>query len=173
MEEFLQVGAIANTHGIAGEVKVFPMTDDIKRFKKLKEVYLDTGKERKLLHVTSCKFVKNQPVLKFKEFSNINEVEMYKRKGLFVTRDQAVPLEKDEYFIADLIGLQAESDEGEDLGELSDVLQTGANDVYVLSKEGTDDILLPAIKECVKEVDLENGKIIVHLLPGLRELNEK
>ena len=149
------------------------MTDDIKRFKKLKEVYLDTGKERKLLHVVSCKFVKNQPVLRFKEFSNINEVEMYKRKGLFVTRDQAVPLEKDEYFIADLIGLQAESDEGEDLGELSDVLQTGANDVYVLSKEGTDDLLLPAIKECVKEVDLENGKIIVHLLPGLRELNEK
>ena len=80
MEEFLQVGAIANTHGIAGEVKVFPMTDDIKRFKKLKEVYLDTGKERKLLHVVSCKFVKNQPVLRFKEFSNINEVEMYKRK---------------------------------------------------------------------------------------------
>ena len=173
MEEFLQVGAIANRHGSAGEVKVFPMTDDIKRFKKLKEVYLDTGKERKLLHVVSCKFVKNQPVLRFKEFSNINEVEMYKRKGLFVTRDQAVPLEKDEYFIADLIGLQAESDEGEDLGELSDVLQTGANDVYVLSKEGTDDILLPAIRECVKEVDLENGKIIVHLLPGLRELNEK
>ena len=173
MEEFLQVGVITATHGIHGEVKVFPMTDDIKRFKKLKEVYLDTGKERKLLHVTSCKFVKNQPVLKFKEFSNINEVEMYKRKGLFVTRDQAVPLEKDEYFIADLIGLQAESDEGEDLGELSDVLQTGANDVYVLSKEGTDDILLPAIRECVKEVDLENGKIIVHLLPGLRELNEK
>ena len=173
MEEFLQVGVITATHGIHGEVKVFPMTDDIKRFKKLKEVYLDTGKERKLLHVVSCKFVKNQPVLKFKEFTNINEVEMYKRKGLFVTRDQAVPLEKDEYFIADLIGLEAESDEGEDLGELSDVLQTGANDVYVLSKEGTDDILLPAIKECVKEVDLENGKIIVHLLPGLRELNEK
>ena len=131
MEEFLQVGAIANTHGIAGEVKVFPMTDDIKRFKKLKEVYLDTGKERKLLHVVSCKFVKNQPVLKFKEFSNINEVEMYKRKGLFVTRDQAVPLEKDEYFIADLIGLSViREDNGEVLGELTDVLQTGANDVY-------------------------------------------
>ena len=131
MEEFLQVGAIANTHGIAGEVKVFPMTDDIKRFKKLKEVYLDTGKERKLLHVASCKFVKNQPVLKFKEFSNINEVEMYKRKGLFVTRNQAVPLEKDEYFIADLIGLSViREDNGEVLGELTDVLQTGANDVY-------------------------------------------
>ena len=100
-------------------------------------------------------------------------MEKYRKKSSYVTRENAVKLKKNEYFIADLIGLQAESDEGEDLGELSDVLQTGANDVYVLSKEGTDDILLPAIKECVKEVDLENGNIIVHLLPGLRELNEK
>ena len=106
-------------------------------------------------------------------YDNINDVEKYRKKSLYVTRENAVKLKKNEYFIADLIGLQAESDEGEDLGELSDVLQTGANDVYVLSKEGTDDLLLPAIKECVKEVDLENGKIIVHLLPGLRELNEK
>ena len=82
-------------------------------------------------------------------------------------------LKKNEYFIADLIGLKVESDEGEDLGTLSDVLQTGANDVYVLSKEGEDDILLPAIKECVKEVDIENGTILVHLLPGLREANQK
>ena len=146
MEEFLQVGAIANTHGIAGEVKVFPMTDDIKRFKKLKEVYLDTGKERKLLHVVSCKFVKNQPVLRFKEFSNINEVEMYKRKGLFVTRDQAVPLEKDEYFIADLIGLSVIR---EDNGEVR--------------KE----VLLPAIRECIKNVDLQKGEITVHVMKGL------
>ena len=69
--------------------------------------------------------------------------------------------------------MSVESDEGEDLGEVSDVLQTGANDVYVLSKEGMDDILLPAIRECVKNVDLESGKMTVHLLPGLRELNEK
>ena len=165
MEEFLQVGAIANTHGIAGEVKVFPMTDDIKRFKKLKEVYLDTGKEKKLLHVVSCKFVKNQPVLKFKEFSNINEVEMYKRKGLFVTRDQAVPLEKDEYFIADLIGMDVISDEGEQLGTISDVLQTGANDVYVISSKGQKDLLLPAIHECVLDVNVEEQQI--KLLPPL------
>ena len=90
-----------------------------------------------------------------------------------MTRENAVKLKKNEYFIADLIGLKVESDEGEDLGILSDVLQTGANDVYVLSKEGEDDILLPAIKECVKEVDIENGAILVHLLPGLREANQK
>ena len=153
MEEFLQVGAIANTHGIAGEVKVFPMTDDIKRFKKLKEVYLDTGKERKLLHVTSCKFVKNQPVLKFKEFSNINEVEMYKRKGLFVTRDQAVPLEKDEYFIADLIGLS--------------VIREDNGDVYEVKMEDGKEVLLPAIRECIKNVDLQKGEITVHVMKGL------
>ena len=164
MEEFLQVGAIANTHGIAGEVKVFPMTDDIKRFKKLKEVYLDTGKERKLLHVVSCKFVKNQPVLKFKEFTNINEVEMYKRKGLFVTRDQAVPLGKDEYFIADLIDLSVIR---EDNGELTDVLQTGANDVYEVKMEDGKEILLPAIRECIKKVDLQKGEITVHVMKGL------
>ena len=155
MEDLLQVGVITTTHGVRGEVKVFPTTDDPARFKKLKNVVLDTGKELVDLEVAGVK------------------LEKYRKKSLYVTRENAVKLKKNEYFIADLIGLQAESDEGEDLGELSDVLQTGANDVYVLSKEGTDDILLPAIRECVKEVDLENGKIIVHLLPGLRELNEK
>lgn len=173
MEDLLQVGVITTTHGVRGEVKVFPTTDDPARFKKLKNVVLDTGKELVDLEVAGVKFFKNMVIVKFKGIDNINDVEKYRKKSLYVTRENAVKLKKNEYFIADLIGLQAESDEGEDLGELSDVLQTGANDVYVLSKEGTDDILLPAIRECVKEVNLENGKIIVHLLPGLRELNEK
>lgn len=167
MEEFLQVGAIANTHGIAGEVKVFPMTDDIRRFKQLKEVYLDTGRERLLLHVASCKFVKNQPVLKFKEFSNINEIEKYKRCGLFITRDQAVPLGKDEYFIADLIGLSVIREDGETLGELTDVLQTGANDVYEVTMENGKQVLLPVIRECIKKVDLEKRQVTVHVMKGL------
>ena len=160
MEDLLQVGVITTTHGVRGEVKVFPTTDDPARFKKLKNVVLDTGKELVDLEVAGVKFFKNMVIVKFKGIDNINDVEKYRKKSLYVTRENAVKLKKNEYFIADLIGLQAESDEGEDLGELSDVLQTGANDVYVLSKEGTDDILLPAIKECVKEVDLENGKII-------------
>ena len=160
MEDLLQVGVITTTHGVRGEVKVFPTTDDLARFKKLKNVVLDTGKELVDLEVAGVKFFKNMVIVKFKGIDNINDVEKYRKKSLYVTRENAVKLKKNEYFIADLIGLQAESDEGEDLGELSDVLQTGANDVYVLSKEGTDDILLPAIKECVKEVDLENGKII-------------
>ena len=168
MEQFLQVGAIANTHGIAGEVKIYPMTDDIKRFKKLKDVYLETGKERMLLHVVSCKFIKNQPVLKFKEFTNINEIEKYKRCGLFVTRDQAVPLGKDEYYIADLIGLTVLNEENKEvIGTLSDVLQTGANDVYVVTTEGGQEILFPVIRECIKKVDLESGQILVHIMKGL------
>ena len=173
MEDLLQVGVITSTHGVRGEVKVFPTTDDPARFKKLKNVVLDTGKEMIDLEVAGVKFFKNMVIVKFKGIDNINDVEKYRQKSLYVTRENAVKLKKNEYFIADLIGLAAKSDEGEDLGILSDVLQTGANDVYVLSKEGSDDILLPAIKECVKEVDLDNGEITVHLLPGLRELNEK
>lgn len=134
---------------------------------------LDTGREKIDLEVAGVKFFKNMVILKFKGIDDINDVEKYRKKSLYVTRENAVKLKKNEYFIADLIGLKVESDEGEDLGILSDVLQTGANDVYVLSKEGEDDILLPAIKECVKEVDIENGTILVHLLPGLREANQK
>lgn len=173
MEDLLQVGVITTTHGVRGEVKVFPTTDDPARFKKLKNVILDTGKEKIDLEVAGVKFFKNMVILKFKGIDDINDVEKYRKKSLYVTRENAVKLKKNEYFIADLIGLKVESDEGEDLGILSDVLQTGANDVYVLSKEGEDDILLPAIKECVKEVDIENGTILVHLLPGLREANQK
>lgn len=173
MEDLLQVGVITTTHGVRGEVKVFPTTDDPARFKKLKNVILDTGREKIDLEVAGVKFFKNMVILKFKGIDDINDVEKYRKKSLYVTRENAVKLKKNEYFIADLIGLKVESDEGEDLGILSDVLQTGANDVYVLSKEGEDDILLPAIKECVKDVDIENGTILVHLLPGLREANQK
>lgn len=173
MEDLLQVGVITSTHGVRGEVKVFPTTDDPARFKKLKNVILDTGKEKIDFEIAGVKFFKNMVIVKFKGIDNINDVEKYRKKSLYVTRENAVKLKKNEYFIADLIGLKAESDEGEDLGILSDVLQTGANDVYVLSAEGREDILVPAIKECVREVNLKNGTILIHLLPGLRELNVK
>lgn len=166
MEPFLQVGVITNTHGIAGEVKVFPTTDDPKRFKKLKEVILEPEKENMSLHITGVKFSKNMVILRFAEFSNINEVEKFRQKGLYVTRENAVALGPDEYFIADLIGLEVHSDEGELLGPLKDVIQTGANDVYVVDYEGRE-LLLPAIRECIRQVDIENRKMVVHLMPGL------
>lgn len=167
MEELLQVGVISSTHGIKGEVKVFPTTDDVNRYKKLKEVWLDTGKEKMLLHPESVKFFKQFVIVKFKEFSSINEIEAYKGKSLYVDRQNAVRLRKDEYFIADLIGLTVLTDEGETFGVMKDVMQTGANDVYVVERQNGDEVLLPAIKECVKEIDMENGRITVHIMEGL------
>ena len=137
------------------------------RFKKLKEVILDTGKETQLLHIQQVRFFKNMVIVKFKEFQSINDVERLRGKSLYVTRENAVKLQKDEYFIADMIGIQVVSDEGEDLGILQDVMQTGANDVYVVEKDG-EELLIPAIKDCILSVNVEEGKMEVHLLPGLR-----
>ena len=169
MEDMFQVGVISSTHGIAGEVKVFPTTDDVKRFKKLKHVILDTGKEKLNLEICQVKFFKQMVILKFKECHNINDVERFRGKSLYVTRENAVKLKKDEYFIADMIGLHVSSTEGEDLGTLTDVIQTGANDVYVVEKEGCPQLLLPAIKDCIREIDMEAGEMTVYLMPGLRD----
>ena len=171
MEQRFQVGVITSTHGVRGEVKVFPTTDDPARFKKLKQVILDTGKEDMELEITGVKFFKNMVILKFKGIDDMDTANKYRQKSLYVTRENDVKLEKNEYFIADLIGLAVSSEEGEDLGFINDVLQTGANDVYVIKKTGEEDLLLPAIKDCVKEVDIEGGKMVVHVLPGLRDLN--
>ena len=147
MEELLQVGVITTTHGVRGEVKVFPTTDDPARFKKLKDVILDNGKAKKDLEIENVKFFKNMVILKFKGLDNINDVERFRQAKLLVTRENAVELEEDEYFIADLIGINVTSDEGEELGTIKDVLQTGANDVYVIAKENTPDLLVPAIHD--------------------------
>lgn len=167
MENFLRVGVISSTHGIKGEVKVFSTTDDLDRFKKLNKVILDTGKEHKELEVENVRFFKQFAILKFKGFDNINEIEKYKGKDLLVSREDAVDLEEGEFFICDLIGLQAEEEDGTILGELSEVLQTGANDVFVIKTKQGKEILLPYIDDCVKMIDTDAKKIVVHLLPGL------
>lgn len=167
MESRFQVGVISSTHGIRGEVKVFPTTDDVNRFKKLKTVILDTGREELNLEVESVKFFKQFAILKFKGFDSINDIERYKGAGLYVTRENAVRLKKDEYFIADLIGVHVEDEEGKPLGVLKDVMETGANDVYVIQLENGKELLLPAIKQCILSVDVEEGRMQVHVLPGL------
>ncbi len=169
MEDLLQVGVITTTHGVRGEVKVYPTTDDPKRFLDLENVILDDGKIKRDLEIENVKFFKNLVILKFKGIDNINDIEKYKKAGLFVTRENAVELSEDEYFITDLIGLSVVTDEKEEIGVLSDVLQTGANDVYVVSQKGQKDILIPAIHECILDVDLKEHTMEVHLLPGLRE----
>lgn len=167
MEDFFQVGVITSTHGIKGEVKVFPTTDDPRRFKRLKEVFLDTGKERLVLEVEGTKFFKQFVILKFKGLDNINDVEKYRRASLLVTRKNAVRLGKDEYFVADLIGLEVRDEDGVKIGRLQDVIETGANDVYDIELDDGRKLLLPAIKQCVLEVDVEAGYIRIHILEGL------
>lgn len=174
MDNLLQVGAILDTHGLRGEVKVFPTTDDPSRYDDLKEVELLT-KEGKYLHleVERVRYFKNLVIVKFRNYDNINDIEQYKKCNLYVTREHAVELEENEYFVADLIGLAARSDEGEELGTLTEVLTTGANDVYVIKGADGEELLVPAIRDCVREVHVEEGYVILHLLPGLRDLNKK
>ena len=167
MEELLQVGVITQTHGIRGEVKVFPTTDDAKRFQDLEHVLLDAGKELLSLEIENVKFFKQFVILKFKGYDSINDVERYKRCPLLVERSEAVPLEEDEYFITDMIGLQVVTDMGEDFGVLKDVLVTGANDVYVIDHPVAGEVLVPAIKECILEVDISGRKMKIHVMEGL------
>ena len=167
MEQIFQVGIISSTHGVRGEVKVFPTTDDVKRFKKLKEVLLDTGKETLTLEIEGVKFFKQFAILKFKGYDNIDDIVKYRGKSLFVTRENAVKLQKDEYFIADLIGLKVVNEDGSFTGVLKDVMETGANDVYIVEREDGKEVLIPAIKDCILQVDFEKEQVLVHLLEGL------
>ncbi len=167
MEQLLRVGVISSTHGVRGEVKVYPTTDDANRFKKLKKVVLDTGREYIDLEISGVKFFKNQVILKFKGIDNINDIEKYKGKDLLVHREDAVKLEENENYVADLINLKVVTDEGQVLGCLTEVMETGANDVYVVETEDGKELLLPAIRDCILDVDLDEEVMTVHILPGL------
>lgn len=167
MDELLQVGVITSTHGIKGEVKVFPTTDDVNRFKQLKEVILDTGKEQMTLQIEGVKFFKQFVILKFKGIDDINDIERYSKRSLYVTRENAVPLGENEYFIADLIDLTVIDEAEKKFGVLKDVIQTGANDVYVITMTDEREVLVPAIKECILDVNLEKRVMKIHLLEGL------
>ena len=166
----MQVGIITSTHGVRGEVKVYPTTDDPRRFRRLKEVVLDTGKEKMNLEIEGVKFFKQFVILKFKGLDNINDIEKYRQKSLYVTRKNAVRLQRDEYFIADLIGLKVQDEDGKELGTVKDVIETGANDVYEVEMADGRSLLLPAIKQCILNVDVENGMMQVHVLEGLLDL---
>ena len=170
MEDLLQVGIITSTHGVRGEVKVYPTTDDPRRFRRLKEVVLDTGKEKMNLEIEGVKFFKQFVILKFKGLDNMNDIEKYRQKSLYVTRKNAVRLQRDEYFIADLIGLKVQDEDGKELGTVKDVIETGANDVYEVEMADGKSLLLPAIKQCILNVDVENGTMQVYVLEGLLDL---
>ena len=165
--DLYQVGAITQTHGVRGEVKVFPLTDDVMRFKNMKDLILDIGREQITLEVTSARPQKNLVILKFKGYDSINDVEKYKGAKLYVTKENRVACDEDEYFIADLIDMQVELEDGTAFGVLTDVMQTGANDVYCIRTEEHGEVLIPAIKDCILDVDVEAGKMKIHVFDGL------
>ena len=167
MEDLLKVGVITTTHGVRGEVKVYPTTDEPERFLDLEYVLLDTGKELRRLDIKNVRFFKNLVILKFDGIDNINDIEKYKGKSLLVDREHAVKLKKDEYFIADMIGMDVFTEDGELFGALKDVMETGANDVYIIEMSDGKEVLVPAIKQCILDVDIENRKMVIHLLEGL------
>ncbi len=169
--DLFRVGVIANTHGVKGEVKIFPTTDAPERFKKLKSVILDVKREKITLEIQSARFFKNLVIVKFKGIDNINDIEKYKGCDLYVTRENATPLDEGEYYIADLIDMKVVDEENKELGVLFDVMQTGANDVFVVKLKDSDkELLLPNIPDCVLDVDLESRVITVHVLDGLMDM---
>ncbi len=167
MDSYLRVGVITTTHGVRGEVKVFPTTDDPNRFKELKKIFLDTGKDLLPLELEGVKFFKQMAILKFKGIDNINDIEKYRGKDILISREDAVKLEEGEYFIYDLIDSTVFTDDGQELGVLSEIMTTAANDVYVVKTTAGKEVLIPSIPECILDVDVDGKKIIVHLLDGL------
>jgi len=163
----LEIGQIVNTFGIKGFVKANPWVNDITRFDNLKKVYIIIRKEQKELEIEEVKYHKNQVLIKFKGIENIEQAELLRNAIIEIDRKDAIPLEEGEYFIADLLESEVYTDKEEKLGILEDIYNTGSNDIYVVKNELGKSILLPGIPDVIKEVDLENKKIIVHLLKGL------
>ncbi len=166
-EDLLRIGVISSTHGIHGEVKVFPTTDYPEQFEELESVFLDNNNTLLSMEIENVRYFKDKIILKFKDYDNINEIECYKGKDLLITRQQAVPLEEGEYFISDLIGSRLVTDNGRELGELFDALETGANHVFLVKKQDGKELLLPYIPDCVLEIDIKNKLVTVHMMEGL------
>lgn len=160
-EDRLRVGVITSSHGIKGEVKVYPTTDDNDRFKTLKKCYLSNGRETLEVNCTSCKFLKNMVILKFKEYDNINDIERFKNYDILVDREDAVPLMDGEFFICDVLDADVYDQNDEHIGILDDVLETPANDVFVVKKDDGSEILIPVVPDFVFDVDTENKKVKV------------
>ena len=166
MKEYLEIGQIVNTYGIKGFVKVVPFTDDPKRFEDLKHIYIVRKNSMEKVTIEQVSFAKSNVLLKLKEYPDINTAEALKGCFIKIDREDAVELPEDTYFIVDLIGLEVYSENGEKIGVLTEVFPTGSNDVYVV-KTPEKEILLPAIADVIKQVDIPNKKMIVNLIEGL------
>jgi len=169
MNQYFEIGKIAGTHGLKGTLRIFPTTEDPSRFELLKELIVENRGKIETFHIEKVGYHKKFVLVTVREINEINAAELYKGATIRIPVEDAIPLEENEYYTRDLYGMVVVADDGEELGILDDVLETGANDVYVIKKEGSKDLLIPVIKQCILKVDLAERKILVHLLEGLRE----
>ena len=165
--EYIEIGQIVNTNGLKGVVKINPFTDDINKFKSLKYIYIQLKNELKKVKIEQVRFNKNQVLLKLEGIDSIEEAEKYRNFYVKTEKETQEELGEDTYYIVDLIGLDVFSDKDEYLGKIDDVFPTGSNDVYVVKDNLGKQILIPAIADVVKKVDLKNKKMIINLIPGL------
>lgn len=169
MENYFEIGKITGTHGIRGTMRVFPTTEDPSRFERLKEITVEIRGKREVFHIKKVAYQKNMILLTVKEIDDINAAELYKNARILIPDAEALPLGEDEYYTRDLYGLRVVTEDGEELGELVQIYETGANDVYAVKKEGDKkELLIPAIKDCILQIDIAAGVMTVHLLEGLR-----
>ena len=164
-KEKLEVGQIVNVFGIKGFVKLYPYVDNINRFDELKNVFIKNNK----FEIEQVKYQKNMVLIKFKGIETVEQAEKLRNSIVEISRTDAIPLEEGQYFIADLIGLNVYLENGEKLGVLEDIYNTGSSDIYVVKNELGKQFLLPYIDDVIKNIDLDNEKITVHLIKGLIE----
>lgn len=167
MQEFLEIGQIVNTFGIKGMVKVKPFTDDIRRFDNLKKVYVENNKTKKEYQIEEIKYHKEMVLIKFKGIENPEDANLLRNCYLKVKREDEPELEEGTYYIVDLIGLDVYSDDGKLLGKVDDIFNNGSSDIYVVKDELGKQLLLPAISDVIKDIDLESKRIVVHIIKGL------
>ena len=167
MTKYLEIGQIVNTFGIKGMVKVKPFSEDITRFDRLEKVYVKNKTENKIYEIEEVKYHKNMVLIKFRGIENPEDANLLRDSYLLVDRADEEPLEEGTYYIVDMIGLEVFDEDNKLLGKLEDIFNTGSNDIYAVKDEQGKQILLPAIKDVIKKVDMENKKVIVHLIPGL------
>ena len=166
-QEYFEIGQIVNTFGIKGFVKVNPFTDDMERFAELKSVLVVKNKELIEMQIEEVKYHKNVVLIKFKGIEDINMAEKYKGCYIKIKRENARKLPKDTYFIADLIGMQVYDEQGNLLGKVNDIYNNKVHDIYVIKDDLGKQILLPSTKEVIKQIDMDNDRIVVHLIEGL------
>lgn len=168
--DLLEVGKIVNTHGLRGEVKVVPWTDYPEQFEDIEYAYVKTKDDYERLTLSGVKYQKGNIIVRFKEITDINDAEKYKNRVLYAERDMLGELPDGVYYIADLIGLTVVTDDGREIGKISDVINTGASDIYEVKRGGMKDLLIPVTDETVLDVDIDGGSVTVHLLDGLEDL---